>query len=144
MSVAHGLLPPHPAPTALVATFHANLGLTLIYGLIVAVPAIIVAGPLFGRTLAGINARPLPGLAAEPKSEDELPGTFISIATALLPAMLLLLTTIGEFVAPASASPTGSTAGILKFLSDPDAVLIFSLLVRKYLVAGLTGGAVKG
>jgi Gnt-I system high-affinity gluconate transporter len=128
MSVAHGLLPPHPAPTALVATFHANLGLTLIYGLIVAVPAIIVAGPLFGRTLAGINARPLPGLAAEPKSEDELPGTFISIATALLPAMLLLLTTIGEFVAPASASPTGSTAGILKFLSDPDAVLIFSLL----------------
>jgi Gnt-I system high-affinity gluconate transporter len=39
MSVAHGLLPPHPAPTALVATFNANLGLTLIYGLIVAVPA---------------------------------------------------------------------------------------------------------
>ncbi len=128
MSVAHGLLPPHPAPTALVATFHANLGLTLIYGLIVAVPAIIVAGPLFGRTLAGINARPLPGLAAEPKPEAELPGTFISIATALLPAMLLLLTTIGEFVAPASASTAGSAAGILKFLSDPDAVLIFSLL----------------
>jgi Gnt-I system high-affinity gluconate transporter len=128
MSVAHGLLPPHPAPTALVATFHANLGLTLIYGLIVAVPAIIVAGPLFGRTLAGITARPLPGLAAEPKPEAELPGTSISITTALLPAMLLLLTTIGEFVAPASASPASSGAGILKFLSDPDVVLIFSLL----------------
>ena len=128
MSVAHGLLPPHPAPTALVATFHANLGLTLIYGLIVAVPAIIVAGPLFGRTLAGITARPLPGLAAEPKPEAELPGTSISIMTALLPAMLLLLTTIGEFVAPASASPVSSGAGILKFLSDPDVVLIFSLL----------------
>ena len=128
MSVAHGLLPPHPAPTALVATFHANLGLTLIYGLIVAVPAIIVAGPLFGRTLAGITARPLPGLAAEPKPEADLPGTSISITTALLPAMLLLLTTIGEFVAPASASPVSSGAGVLKFLSDPDVVLIFSLL----------------
>jgi Gnt-I system high-affinity gluconate transporter len=128
MSVAHGLLPPHPAPTALVATFHANLGLTLIYGLIVAVPAIIVAGPLFGRTLAGITAKPLPGLAAEPKPEADLPGTSISITTALLPAMLLLLTTIGEFVAPASASPVSSGAGILKFLSDPDVVLIFSLL----------------
>jgi Gnt-I system high-affinity gluconate transporter len=128
MSVAHGLLPPHPAPTALVATFHANLGLTLIYGLIVAVPAIIVAGPLFGRTLAGITAKPLPGLAAEPKPEADLPGTSISITTALLPAMLLLLTTIGEFVAPAAASPAGSGAGILKFLSDPDVVLIFSLL----------------
>ena len=128
MSVAHGLLPPHPAPTALVATFHANLGLTLIYGLIVAVPAIIVAGPLFGRTLAGITAKPLPGLAAEPKPEADLPGTSISITTALLPAMLLLLTTIGEFVAPASASPVSSGAGVLKFLSDPDVVLIFSLL----------------
>ena len=128
MSVAHGLLPPHPAPTALVATFHANLGLTLIYGLIVAVPAIIVAGPLFGRTLAGITAKPLPGLAAEPKPEADLPGTSISITTALLPAMLLLLTTIGEFVTPTSASPANSGAGILKFLSDPDVVLIFSLL----------------
>ena len=51
MSVAHGLLPPHPAPTALVATFRADLGLTLLYGLIISVHAIVLAGPVFSRTL---------------------------------------------------------------------------------------------
>jgi len=124
MSVAHGLLPPHPAPTALVATFNANLGLTLIYGLIVAVPAIILAGPVFARTLAGIQARPLPGFAAEPKPESELPGAFISIVTALLPAVLLLLTTVREFVVPSG----GPQTGIVKFISDPDVVMIIALI----------------
>ncbi len=128
MSVAHGLLPPHPAPTALVATFNANLGLTLIYGLIVAVPAIILAGPVFARTLSGIQARPLPGFAAEPKPESELPGAFISIVTALLPAVLLLLTTVRGFMSPAAAQSGVSEAGLLRFLSDPDVVMIIALV----------------
>ena len=128
MSVAHGLLPPHPAPTALVATFNANLGLTLIYGLIVAVPAIILAGPVFAQTLAGIQARPLPGYAAEPKPESELPGAFISILTALLPAVLLLLTTVRGFMTPAAAQGGVPESGLLRFLSDPDVVMIIALV----------------
>ena len=128
MSVAHGLLPPHPAPTALVATFNANLGLTLIYGLIVAVPAIILAGPVFARTLAGIQARPLPGFAAEPKPESELPGAFISILTALLPAVLLLLTTVRGFLVPAATQGGVPESGLLRFLSDPDVVMIIALV----------------
>jgi Gnt-I system high-affinity gluconate transporter len=128
MSVAHGLLPPHPAPTALVATFNANLGLTLIYGLIVAVPAIILAGPVFARTLSGIQARPLPGFAAEPKPESELPGAFISIVTALLPAVLLLLTTVRGFMAPTAAQGGVPESGLLRFLSDPDVVMIIALI----------------
>jgi Gnt-I system high-affinity gluconate transporter len=128
MSVAHGLLPPHPAPTALVATFNANLGLTLIYGLIVAVPAIILAGPVFARTLSGIQARPLPGFAAEPKPESELPGAFISIVTALLPAVLLLLTTVRGFLTPAAAQGGVAESGLLRFLSDPDVVMIIALI----------------
>jgi Gnt-I system high-affinity gluconate transporter len=128
MSVAHGLLPPHPAPTALVATFNANLGLTLIYGLIVAVPAIILAGPVFARTLAGIQARPLPGFAAEPKPESELPGAFISILTALLPAVLLLLTTVRGFLVPTAAQGGIPESGLLRFCSDPDVVMIIALV----------------
>ena len=128
MSVAHGLLPPHPAPTALVSTFNANLGLTLIYGLIVAVPAIILAGPVFARTLSGIQARPLPGFAAEPKPESELPGAFISIVTALLPAVLLLLTTVRGFMAPTAAQGGVPESGLLRFLSDPDVVMIIALV----------------
>ena len=47
LSVTHGFLPPHPSPSALVVIFHADIGKTLIYGLIVAIPAIILAGPVF-------------------------------------------------------------------------------------------------
>ncbi len=49
LSVTHGYLPPHPAPAALVKQFNANMGLTLLYGLIVAIPAIIIAGPIFSK-----------------------------------------------------------------------------------------------
>ena len=47
LSVTHGYLPPHPAPTGLVKTYNADLGLTLLYGLLIAIPAVIIAGPMF-------------------------------------------------------------------------------------------------
>ncbi|NNK09735.1 MAG: gluconate transporter, partial [Flavobacteriaceae bacterium] len=56
LSVTHGYLPPHPAPTAITVMFDADMGKTLIYGIIVAIPAIIIAGPFFSRTLKNINA----------------------------------------------------------------------------------------
>jgi len=59
LSVTFGFLPPHPSPSALVVQFHANMGLTLIYGLIIAIPAIIIAGPLFSKTLKNIHSVPL-------------------------------------------------------------------------------------
>lgn len=123
MSVAHGLLPPHPAPTALVATFDASLGLTLLYGLIVAVPALIIAGPLFARFLGGITARPLAGFTGTPLPPEALPGTAVSVITALLPAVLLLLTTVSGLLVD-TETPAGELLG---FLSDPDVVMIVAL-----------------
>src|SRR5690606_232692 len=55
LSVTHGFIPPHPSPVALAILFEADMGLTLIYGLVIAVPAIIVGGPLFGKTLGHIK-----------------------------------------------------------------------------------------
>ena len=55
LSVTHGFLPPHPAPTAIVTLFHADLGKTLIYGIIVAVPAIIISGPILSKVLSKIR-----------------------------------------------------------------------------------------
>src|SRR6218665_168624 len=51
LSVTHGFLPPHPAPTALVPQFNADIGLTLIYGFVVGVPTMMIAGPIFSRFL---------------------------------------------------------------------------------------------
>ena len=59
LSVTHGYLPPHPAPTALVESYGADIGLTILYGLIVAIPAIILGGPVFASTLKKYNPVPL-------------------------------------------------------------------------------------
>ena len=59
LSVTHGLLPPHPSPVALAALFKADIGKTLLFGLIIAAPSVIIAGPVFGRLLKKINA-PVP------------------------------------------------------------------------------------
>src|SRR3954454_1460842 len=48
LSVLHGLVPPHPGPVTAITALHADLGLTLALGLIIAIPAVILAGPLFG------------------------------------------------------------------------------------------------
>ena len=54
LSVTHGYLPPHPAPTALVKQYDADLGFTLLYGLVIAIPAVIIAGPLFATAVKKI------------------------------------------------------------------------------------------
>jgi len=79
LSVTHGYLPPHPAPTAIVAMFQADFGKTMIYGIIVAIPAIIISGPILSRALSKIDAKPLNEfVSSKPLSEEELPGFWIS------------------------------------------------------------------
>ena len=52
LSVLHGFVPPHPGPLVAIANLHADLGLVLIFGLIVAIPAVIIAGPVFGSFIS--------------------------------------------------------------------------------------------
>ena len=89
LSVLHGFLPPHPAPTALVVQFHADMGRTFIYGLLVAVPAIVLAGPVYARTLRGLVSVPLASFAAELRLATALPGRANSFLSSLLPVLVL-------------------------------------------------------
>lgn len=90
LSVAHGYLPPHPSPSAIATQLNADIGRTLLYGIIVAIPAIAVAGPVFGRTLKRFQPRPSTELFnLKPRPKEELPGLAISAITALLPVFLL-------------------------------------------------------
>ncbi|WP_255771234.1 GntT/GntP/DsdX family permease [Pseudarthrobacter sulfonivorans] len=52
LSVLHGFIPPHPGPLAAIGILHANVGVTLAFGLLIAIPTVIIAGPLFGRLAA--------------------------------------------------------------------------------------------
>jgi gluconate transporter len=131
LSIAHGFLPPHPSPTALVAAVHADMGTTLIYGLIVAIPTLIIAGPLFAMTLRGIRGEPAAMFRAPPP-EGPPPGAFNSFATALLPVLLLAALTLTTLARPELAKP-------LAFLSNPLVVMLVS-----YGVAVVTLGLARG
>lgn len=90
LSVAHGYLPPHPSPAAIASQLNADLGKTLFYGLMVSIPAIAIAGPIFGSTLKRFTPKPDADLFnVKPRPTSELPGLGISIVTALLPVFLL-------------------------------------------------------
>ncbi len=90
LSVAHGYLPPHPSPAAIASQLNADMGKTLFYGLMVSIPAIAVAGPIFGKTLKRFQPKPDADLFnVRPRPTSELPGLGISVVTALLPVFLL-------------------------------------------------------
>ncbi|MGI4863741.1 MAG: gluconate:H+ symporter [Janthinobacterium lividum] len=128
LSVLHGFLPPHPAPTALVVQFHASMGLTFMYGLLVAVPAILIAGPLYTRTLRGIVSVPLASFAVEPLPKSALPGQLNSFLSSLLPVLLVAGVLLVQAVLPAS-SPL---APALKFLAEPSVVMLLAVVVATF------------
>ena len=135
LSVTHGFLPPHPSPSALVIIFHANIGKTLIYGLILAVPAIILAGPVFAQTLKKIPSNPLAAFRSEEVHPDHLPSTFNSFFTALLPVILLMTTTI---YLNADHSQ-GTLHKLIAFIGDAPIVMLVSLLAATFTL-GLNQG----
>jgi len=136
LSVTHGYLPPHPAPTAIASTFNADISKTLLYGIIVAIPAIIVAGPLLSRTMKNIKATPLKEFM-NPKilKEEEMPGTGISIFTALLPVILMAVAALAKLLIPVDSS----IKSILVFAGNPVMAMLISVLVAIYTL-GLARG----
>ena len=128
LSVTHGFLPPHPSPAAMVAQFDANMGLTLLYGLIVAIPTTIIAGPVFGATLKKMISSPLSTFQAKVKPQEELPGIANSLLSSLLPVFLLIGTSLAIYLID-DQSPIYP---FLLFISDPGMVMLLSLLVATF------------
>ncbi|UOY07091.1 gluconate:H+ symporter [Muricauda sp. SCSIO 64092] len=135
LSVTHGYLPPHPAPTAIATMFNADIGKTLLYGIIIAIPAIIVAGPLFARTIKKVKAKPLKEFYSTVEfKEEELPGISKSVFTALLPIILIILAIIAE-----QLLPDNQLKFILKFIGNPVIAMLIAVLVAIYTL-GLSQG----
>lgn len=135
LSVTHGFLPPHPSPAALVVQFDANMGLTLFYGIIVAVPAIVIGGPIFAKTLKHIEAKPLESFRTKEMPSEELPGRWVSLFTALLPVILLALASFLPFLLP----PGSAIAPVIGFIGNPSVVMMIVLLIATWLL-GISRG----
>jgi len=136
LSVTHGYLPPHPGPTAIAALLKADFSLTLLYGLAIAVPAVIIAGPIFSLTLKRYNPT-APTTIAMPKhfTEEEMPSFGISLFTVLTPILLMTLGAVATLALPASSK----VRQVVEFISDPSLALLISVLVAMVLL-GLNRG----
>lgn len=150
LSVTQGYLPPHPAPLAIVKQFNVDMGMTLFYGIIVAIPAILISGALFGSTLKKYLTLPNKAFIAPELKKDQMPSTFISFLTVLLPILLISISTI---TLPFFSDKT-ATHQFLAFIGDPIVSMfvsvifaIYSLGIKQHKamgeITGLLGDSIK-
>lgn len=140
LSVTHGLLPPHPAPTALTTIFAADLGKTLIFGLVIAIPTILVSGPFLARFLSKVNASPISEFVSQKiLTEEEMPDFFTSFLSALLPVILISIATVAGFI----FSEDNIIRQILAGIGNPIIAMLLSVLSAIYFL-GIKRGKKAG
>jgi Gnt-I system high-affinity gluconate transporter len=125
LSVTHGFLPPHPAPSAIAVMFNADIGKTMFYGIIVAIPAIFISGPVLSKVLSKIEAKPLVEFVNSKLLKDyELPGFWVSFFAALMPVILISFSTIAGFL----LSEENTFRRLCGFIGNPVIALMISVV----------------
>jgi len=131
LSVVHGLIPPHPAALLAVQAYHADIGRTIAYGLIVGIPTAIVAGPLFAllihKHIKLAENNPLAAQFVDSRKEDEkreLPGFGITLFTILLPVILMLVGSWADLISTPKTLPNN----LLHFVGTSDVALLIAVL----------------
>ena len=136
LSVTHGFLPPHPAPVLIADTYGADLGKTLLYGLVLAVPSVIIAGPLFAQTLHNMPQTTGAAVVDDTPLPDRLPGLGASLFSALFPVLLLA----GVALAKAALGDTQNV--LLLLVGDATVALLIGVLLAMVLLSRQTGQSV--
>jgi GntP family gluconate:H+ symporter len=151
LSVLHGLVPPHPGPLIAISYLNADLGLTLLFGLICAIPTVIIAGPVFGSWIAKRVPVEVPPLLA-PKESDRKegerdqtlepdrpatrnPGFWPAVLTVLLPIVLMLARGVGELV----LDKGNQVRNALDVLGNPPVALLLGVLVAMWSLGHRSG-----
>jgi GntP family gluconate:H+ symporter len=124
LSVVHGLVPPHPAAMLAVTAYGADIGRTVLYAVLIGVPTVIVAGPLYARLIASQVQldlhNPIADQFIDDTSHRNLPSFRLTLATILLPIALML---VGSWADAFSAPPSSLNAG-LHLLGSADVALL--------------------
>jgi GntP family gluconate:H+ symporter len=135
LSVVHGMLPPHPAAMLAVIAYNADIGRTILYGLLVGLPTAALAGPIFATWVAPRIVLPADNPIARQfegnsdgsdgsSAAQQTPGFGISVFTVLIPVILMLLASAADLALDA-ASPIRSA---LHFVGNPIVALLLALL----------------
>ncbi|MED3865643.1 GntP family permease [Priestia megaterium] len=138
LSIVHGLVPPHPGAMTAIGIYNADLGRVLLYSLVIALPAAVVAGPVFAKW---VHKRVIP--EGEPElirvstSSEKLPNTGISFFIILLPVLLMVLSVMAPYI-PLSSFLTK----FFVFIGSPVIALLISCFAAFYLL-GMRQGMKK-
>jgi len=128
LSVMHGFLPPHPSPVALLAQFHANMGMTFFYGIMIAIPAVIIAGPLYAKTLKNIKTNPTKVISIHEIPDEKLPGPANSFISSLLPVIMIAITTIATNV----LDKNNQWMTVATFFAEPNIVMLITIIIATF------------
>jgi len=139
LSVTHGFLPPHPGPTVIAQQYDANIGMVLIYGIIIAIPTVIIAGPLLNKVLQKVtpdsfNREGNLNSVGESKTfnMEETPGFGISVFTSLLPVILMAIATIVDLIQDLGNVADNLLFDIIHLVGEPTTALLLSVLLAVY------------
>ncbi|MEU3688828.1 GntP family permease [Streptomyces narbonensis] len=139
LSVMHGLIPPHPGPLVAIDALGANLGVTLALGLVVAVPTVIIAGPLFSRYAARWVDIPAPEnmIPTRPSEDlDKRPGFGATVATVLLPVVLMLVKALVDIVVD---DPDNGLQKVTDVIGSPLIALLAAVIVGMFTLGRAAG-----
>lgn len=129
LSTTHCFLPPHPGPVVLVNAFHADMGKTLMYGLLIAVPAVIISGPLLGRVLKNTKAGSYDLFGdTDPVAHQHLPSVLSSFCIALMPVALISMSVIGNLI----LEKDNMLRRLLAFSGDSTIALLLAVIAAIY------------
>lgn len=138
LSVTHGFLPPHPGPTVIAQEYNANIGMVLLYGIIVAIPTTFISGPFFARFAKKWAPTAFDKLESGSLAEigeakqfklEETPGFGISAFTALFPVLLMMLSTI---ISLFQGDKSGFIFDFFTMIGSPTTVMLLSVLLAIY------------
>ncbi|MEU7009473.1 gluconate:H+ symporter [Streptomyces sp. NPDC046332] len=139
LSVMHGLIPPHPGPLVAIDALGANLGVTLALGVLVAIPTVIIAGPVFSRYAARWVDIPAPEnmIPARPSEDlEKRPGFGATVATVLLPVVLMLVKALVDIVV---GNPDNPVQKVTDVIGSPLIALLAAVLVGLFTLGRAAG-----
>jgi gluconate:H+ symporter, GntP family len=129
LSVDHALVPPHPAAMLAVTIFHADVGRTILFALLIGIPTAVIAGPIYARWIAPrivLSAHnPMAEEFLEHETNRSLPGFGLSVTTILLPVALMLIGSWAGLV----TTPGSMANRALRLLGGADIALLVAVLV---------------
>lgn len=134
LSVTHGFLPPHPGPVVIAKELKANIGHVLLYGIIISIPVTLIAGPLFNKIAQKIipsaygREGDISALGAQKEfTEEEMPGFGISILTAILPVILMLISTLVQLIT-GHDSPKNAFESIIYLIGNAGTAMLIAVI----------------